>query len=200
MAGVSFAVTDMLVGHLDTFGELIRRGTFDVLLVRPLGSLYQVAASEFGLRRLGKLAQAGAVLAYALANLHVEWSPVRVAVLLAALASGVAIYGGVWIGGTALSFWTTDARETVNAFTYGGSFLTSYPLTIFGDWLRRFLAFVVPLAFVAYYPALVVLGRPDPVAGLPWLGLLSPLVGLATLAAARAAWELGVRRYRSTGS
>lgn len=200
VAGVSFALTDMLIGHLDGFGELIRTGAFDVLLLRPHGSLFQVVASEFAVRRLGRLAQSFAVLGYAVANVHVAWTPLRVAVLLVSFASGTAIFAGIWIAGTSISFWTVEIREVVNAFTYGGSYLASYPVNIFGVWLRRFLAFVVPAAFVAYYPCVVVLGKSDPVAGLPWLGLLSPVVAAATLAAGQAAWRLGVRHYRSTGS
>jgi ABC-2 type transport system permease protein len=200
VAGISFAVTDMLIGHLDTFGELIRTGTFDVLLVRPHGSLFQVVASELAIRRLGKLAQATAVLVYALIAVHVAWTPLKVALLLVTLVSGTAIFAGVWIAGASISFWTTDIREVTNVFTYGGSFLASYPIGIFGAWLRRFLAFVVPMAFVAYYPCVTILGKHDPVAGQPWLGLLSPVVALATLAAGRQAWQIGVRHYRSTGS
>ena len=200
VAGVSFAVTDMLVGHLDTFGDLIRTGTFDVLLVRPLGSLFQVVASELAIRRLGRVGQAAAVLAYALATVHVAWSPARIGMLVVALVSGTAIFTGIWIAGASISFWTTEIREVVNAFTYGGSYLASYPINLFGVWLRRFLAFVVPAAFIAYYPCTLILGKADPVAGLPWLGFLSPLVAVATLVAGRAAWHAGVRRYRSTGS
>ena len=200
VAGISFALTDMLVGHLDGFGELIRTGTFDVLLVRPHGSLFQVVASELAVRRLGKIGQAVAVLVYALANVHVAWSPLKVGLLVVTFFSGTAIFTGIWIAGASISFWTTEIREVVNAFTYGGSYLASYPINLFGVWLRRFLAFVVPAAFIAYYPCVVILGKSDPVAGLPWLGLLSPAVAAATLAAGRLAWQLGVRHYRSTGS
>jgi viologen exporter family transport system permease protein len=200
VAGISFALTDMLVGHLDGFGELIRTGTFDVLLVRPHGSLFQVVASELAIRRLGKLSQAAAVLLYAVANAPVAWSAPKVALLLLTLGTGTAIYAGIWVAGAAIAFWTTEIREVANAFTYGGSYLASYPINLFGVWLRRFLAFVVPAAFVAYYPCVVILGKPDPVAGLPWLGLLAPVVALATLAAGRLVWQLGVRHYRSTGS
>jgi ABC-2 type transport system permease protein len=200
VAGVSFALADMFVGHLDGFGDLIRTGAFDVVLMRPHGTLFQVVASELAIRRLGKLAQAGAVLVYALATVHVDWSPLKVALLLVTFASGPAIFAGIWVAGTSISFWTTEIREVVNAFTYGGSYLASYPINLFGVWLRRFLAFVVPAAFVAYYPCVVILGKTDPVAGRPWLGLLSPLVAVATLAASRQAWQFGVRHYRSTGS
>ncbi|HEY7175036.1 MAG TPA: ABC-2 family transporter protein, partial [Micromonosporaceae bacterium] len=55
-------------------------------------------------------------------------------------------------------------------------------------------------AFVAYYPALTMLRRPDPI-GLPaWTGWLSPAVGVSACACAALVWRVGVRHYRSTGS
>ena len=199
-SGISFAMADLMVGHLDTFGQRIRTGTFDVLLVRPHGSLFQVIASELALRRLARAAQAAGVLAVALSRLQIHWTAGRVIVLAVMLVCGTGIFVGVWVAGAAISFWTTEIPEAVNAFTYGGSLLTQYPIEIFGTWLRRFLAFVVPMAFVAYYPALLVLDKADPVLGLPWLGVLTPVVAVVTLAAGRALWALGERRYRSTGS
>jgi len=53
---------------------------------------------------------------------------------------------------------------------------------------------------VSYFPALHVLGRPDPL-GLPaWLQLASPLVAVAFLSVAGIAWRFGVAHYQSTGS
>ena len=70
----------------------------------------------------------------------------------------------------------------------------------FEDWMRRFFMFVVPLAFVSYFPALHLLERPDPL-GLPtWLQLASPAVAVVFLLVAGVAWRFGVAHYQSTGS
>jgi len=79
-------------------------------------------------------------------------------------------------------------------------FLTQYPLPIYGVVLRRVLAFVVPLAFVSFFPALYVLGKRDPFTSLGVIRFLSPLVAAGTLVVARLAWRAGVRHYRSTGT
>ena len=61
-------------------------------------------------------------------------------------------------------------------------------------------AYGLGFAFVAYYPALALLGRTDPV-GLPgWVGWIAPAVALPALAVAGLVWRVGVRNYRSTGS
>ena len=116
------------------------------------------------------------------------------------LVTGLVIYGAVWVTGSCIAFWTTEGGEFTNAFTYGGNFLTQYPINIYSAWARRFLAYVVPMAFVAYFPALYVLGKRDPL-GLPsFLRFVSPLVAGVALAVAGSVWRLAVRHYRSTGS
>jgi ABC-2 type transport system permease protein len=179
---------------------MIRTGEMDVILIRPLGSLFQLVSADFQLRRVGKLLQAVVVLAYALGGLHVAWTVVDVGFLLVMLAAGTTIFTSVWICGVALSFWTTETTELNNAFTYGGAFLSSYPLEIYGVWVRRLLAIGIPMAFVNYYPSLYLLDRDDPFGSPTLLRFVSPAVALATAAIAGAFWRLAVRHYRSTGS
>ena len=199
LSSITFAFTDLLIGHLDLFPRLIRDGNFDILLVRPRGTLFQVIASDFQLRRLGKAAQGVLVLVYALSALEIHWTAPRVVVLLASIPAGVLIFSAVWVVFASLAFWTTDSGEFTNAFTYGGNFLAQYPIDIYGAWLRRLLAYLIPLAFVCYFPALYVLGKQDPL-GLPReLQFLSPAVALAVAVVAGCVWRFSVRHYRSAG-
>jgi ABC-2 type transport system permease protein len=109
------------------------------------------------------------------------------------------IFGSVWVIGACIAFWTTDGGEFTNAFTYGGTFLAQYPIDIYSAWLRRFLAYLVPLAFVCYFPALFILDKPDPL-GLPrFVELASPAVALVAASAAGLIWRFAVRHYRSAG-
>jgi ABC-2 type transport system permease protein len=197
---VSFAFVDLAVGHLDLFPRMIREGTFDVVLTRPRGSLLQVIASDFQLRRLGKALQGVLVFAFALTGVDIDWNPGRLAMVSLMLVAGGLIFASVWIAGATIAFWTVDGGEFTNAFTYGGNFLTQYPISIYGEWLRRFLAFVVPMAFVCYFPALYVLDKDDPLGFPRALQFASPLVAVAAAIAAAAVWTFAVRRYRSVGS
>jgi ABC-type uncharacterized transport system permease subunit len=93
-----------------------------------------------------------------------------------------------------------ESGEVGNAFTYSGRDFASYPVTVFDGWFRTVFAYALGFAFVAYQPALALLGRPDPL-GLPvWAGYLSPLVALVAAVLATLVWRTGVRHYRSTGS
>jgi len=200
MSSVSFAVADMFATGFDVLPDHIRLGTFDRVLIRPLGAFFQTLAARLTLRRVGRIAQGAVVLAVAQGQLSLTWTPDRVAMLGLALLCGAVIFFAIFVVGAAYSFWTVEGREVMNTFTYGGTTMASYPLDIFDGWLRRTVTFILPLAFVNYYPALYILGRADPLglpAGTAWL---APLAAAACCAASGWAWGAGVRRYQSTGS
>ncbi len=200
ISSVAFAATDLAIGHLDLLPKMIREGDLDVILVRPLGSLFQVVSSDFALRRLGKGLQGLAILVVALVAVDLDWSLGRALMLVVTPIAGAFIFAGVWIALATIAFWLIDSIEVANAFTYGGNFLSQYPVNIFGSWLRRFVIFVVPLAFVSYFPSLYILDKEDPL-GLPRaLQFVSPLVAIASVAAGCLVWRFAVRHYRSTGS
>ena len=67
----------MLIGQLDQFPQKIRDGNFDILLVRPRGTLFQVIASDFALRRVARVLQGAIVLVYALVDADIDWTVLR---------------------------------------------------------------------------------------------------------------------------
>jgi ABC-2 type transport system permease protein len=200
LASVGFGLADLAVGQLDLLPELIRSGELDVMLLRPLSVLGQLCAADIALRRLGRVLAGAVTLGYALLAVDVAWTPARVLLLMISPLSAAVLLGAIWVAATSVCFWVVDGRELANSVTYGSNEFTSYPITIFSDWVRRLLAFVVPGAFVAYYPVLGLLGKPDPL-GLPVvLQWCAPLVAAVAVAAAALVWRTGLRRYVGTGS
>jgi ABC-2 type transport system permease protein len=200
LAATAFGVADLTAGQVEELPVFIRSGELDVLLLRPLSTLAQLLTADLALKRVGRVVTGLAVLGYAVAAADLEWSPLRVLLLVAAPAVGAVILGAIWVAANAVSFWLVDSREVANAFTYGSNFSMSYPITLYGPWLRRVMCFAVPSAFVAYFPALALLGRPDPL-GLPHaLRYASPVVAVAAVGVAALVWRAGVRHYQGTGS
>ena len=71
-----------------------------------------------------------------------------------------------------------------------------YPITIFGSFFRFIFTFILPIAFIAYYPSLVIL-RPDEIPLLSWL---SPLLGVLFFWLSYKIWMRGAMKYDGTGS
>ena len=198
-SGVSFNLANVLVAGVDVTAQHIRAGTFDVLLLRPVGTIVQLSAADIELKRIGRVAQGAVVLVVAMAAVDVAWTPARVASLAVILLSGFAIFGAIWVIAASLGFWTVDNRQIANSVTYAGNKLTQYPLDVFAAWLRN-IVLILPLAFVNYLPIARLLGKDD-VYGLPgWIAWTSPVVAVALAVVARAEWAFAIRHHRSTGS
>jgi len=198
---IAFAVADMISRGFDVFGPLfVKTGEFDRLLLRPRATPLQLLGYELRLMRLGRLLQGILVLAIAVSRLDLAWGLAETALLLAAVAGGVAFFLGLVVLQATLAFWTVESLEVANTLTYGGVAAAQYPLEIYHNWFRQFFTFVVPLSCVAYFPIVGILGIDDPLGAPRWFLYLSPLFGFVFLAMALIAWRLGERRYASTGS
>ena len=200
LAGCAFALADLVVGNVERLRVYVRSGLFDALLVRPLGSLGQLVTMDVAARRVGRVTFCLALLATAAAHASMPATPARIGLLVLATVAGAAIFGAIFVATATVAFWWIESGEIANGLTYGGHDFTQYPITIYGAIYRRLFAYGVGFAFVAYYPTLALLDRPDPLGAPPLLGYASPLVAVVAIAVAGTMWRTGVRHYRSTGS
>jgi len=200
LAGCAFAVADLAVGNVERLRQYVRSGLFDVLLVRPLSSLAQLAAMDVASRRVGRLAFGVAMVAVAAAHARMPVTPARLGLLVVTPVAGAMIFGAIFVATATVAFWWIESGEIANGLTYGGLSFTQYPITIYGALFRRLFAYAIGFAFVAYYPTLALLGRPDPLGAPALLSYASPAVAVAAVVAAALIWRSGVRHYRSSGS
>lgn len=200
LSSMAFTTADFVVGNIDHLKSYVRAGTLDAVLVRPLGAFGQLVLMDLPLRKALRLVLAGVVLAVALDLADIEWTPARVLLTVVAPLAGAVFFGSIFVASAGLAFWWVESGDVGHAFTYGGRDFTAYPLSVYSGWFRAVFAYGLGFGFVAYHPALVLLGRTDPL-GLPgWTGWLSPLVALVAMGVAAAVWRAGLRHYRSTGS
>lgn len=200
LSSCAFAAADVTVGNIERVKAYVRTGLLDAILVRPLGALPQLLLMDLPLRKLSRVAFGTGVLVVALARADIDWTPARVALVVAAPLGGVLFFGSIFVATATVAFWWIDSGEIANAFTYGGREFTTYPINVYSGWFRRLFAYGLGFAFVAYYPALALLGRADPLGQPAWVGYAAPGLAAAATAAAALLWRVGVRHYRSTGS
>lgn len=198
-ANLSFSLADLVVGHLDTIPAYLRAGTLDVLLLRPLPVLGQLVLTDIALKRIGRGLLATVVLVIVLLRLPIAWTPAHAALVVLTPLTGGVIFAATFITAGALQFRLVDGAEFANGFTYGGAFAAQYPTSVYPLPLRVLYTFVVPAAFTAYLPTLVILDRAGP-PGLPtWLGWCTVPAAAAALTASLLFWRSGVRHYQGGG-
>lgn len=200
VVNIAFALAEAAARGFDIFPGMVKSGEFDRLLLRPRSTVLQVLGRELQLLRVGRILQASVVLGWGASTVGVVWTPAKVGLLAAAILGGAGLFSGLFVLQATLAFWTTESLEVLNTITYGGVETAQYPLAIYRPWFRLFFTMVVPLACINYFPALAILGRPDPHGAPAFLGWAAPAVGFLFLLAAFRIWRIGVRHYRSTGS
>ncbi|MBT5831765.1 MAG: ABC transporter permease, partial [Candidatus Latescibacteria bacterium] len=191
---------DAMSRGFDMFGNMVKGGDFDRLLLRPRSTALQLAGQEFTLRRVGRLAQGFIVFIWANQHLQIVWTPEKIALCFFAIVGGICFFYALMILQATVAFWTTESLELMNTLTYGGVQTAQYPLAIYRTWFRKLFTYVVPLASVSYFPGLALLDRPDPFGSPVILHYISPLIGMTFLIIALQVWKFGVHHYRSTGS
>lgn len=198
-ADLAFAAADALGRGFDTLGSQVKRGDFDRVLARPLSPFLQVIGQELTLRRFGRFLVGALVFAWGVSQARPERSLAGAAALVAGWAGAVATFVAIVTIQGALAFWTVEGLEIMNALTYGGRQVSSYPMTAYRRFLRNFFLFLVPIGCSVYVPVCAFLHRPAFPDWPWWAGLLTPLSALPFCGLAALAWKAGIARYESSG-
>jgi ABC-2 type transport system permease protein len=184
----------------DNISLLLRRGTFDQVLTRPVSPLGWVVASYVDIRQLGRLVAGVGMLVWAGHRAGVDWTAAHLAVAALAVACCAVTVFAILVAGAALTFYTVQASEVVNVALFGGPYLSGYPMQIYGSATRLMFTWVLPFGLTVYVPTLTLLGRAGPPglgAGLLWL---TPVGAGWVALLAWLAWRRAIRHYVGTGS
>ena len=207
MSQMSFAIAEAFGHGFEGLAPQVRSGEFDQVLVRPLPVFFQVFASDFQAQRIGRFLQGATAVWFSRSDpASLPWQASNWTMLTFAVTTGAVIFFATFVLGGAWALRVVDGQELMNTFTYGGATLASYPLDLFSDPIRRAATWVLPLAFVNYFPALALLGRVAPDGILPFglspitLALSAPIVALMYLGIAVVVWDRSVMRYQGTGT
>lgn len=199
---IAFSIADAISTGFDQFGPLyIRTGHFDRVLLRPRSVFLQIFGHEIALRRVGRFLQGFIVLTWGLYTLDVDMTLWRLALMLLTIAGALCFFLSLFIFQATISFWSVESLELMNTMTYGGVESAQYPMAIYERWFRRFFTYVIPLACIAYFPVIAILGIEDPLGSTFAFQVVSPFAGILFLALAITVFHrIGLRHYASTGS
>lgn len=126
--------------------DIVRQGLLDGYLVRPMPVYRQVLLYQFPMNALGDCAAAVLLFAFALARLHLAWTPGKALYLVAAIAGAVLLEGALQTVVSTLAFRHTMG---IGVFMWVDTMVATfgnYPLRIFPVPARAILTFALPVA------------------------------------------------------
>ncbi|OIV37693.1 ABC transporter permease [Mangrovactinospora gilvigrisea] len=187
-------------GRVSTSDQLLREGEFDRFLTRPVGVLIQIVTYRASIMPIGDLLFGLSIVFIAANSLSIEWTLSKIALAAAAIVGGALVELGLQLVVSGLAMRTLSTRSLVLVIESLFSSFGKYPMKVFDVPVRFFLTFILPLAFIAYFPASVILGRSSELDVPGWIAACSPIVGMIIAFSAYVFWRLQLRHYSSVGS
>lgn len=198
---LTYAFVVSLFADLRQFSDTIREGRFDRLLVRPRGLLLQLVLNNADLMAAAGHGTLGILLfVISAGRVGIQWNMFNVLYYIAAIISGILIQGGIFIIISSLCFYFVETNSIRSIFYWNLRKFAGYPISIYHKVIQVILIYVVPFAFVNYFPAQYLLRKPDMVE-YPYVYIyIAPVVGVAVYVVAYLFWRVSVKRYYSTGN
>jgi ABC-2 type transport system permease protein len=175
--------------------ELVYNGKFDQILVRPVSPIVQVLAGAVGFNGLGNIVTGTVLIVVGIANTPIEWTPGRLLMLVILIASAATIRVAINLGSAASAFWIRAPWSMVPMFVHQLGEFAKYPITIYSVAVQALIVIAVPFAFVSFFPTAFIFG----VDAWSVQGFLTPLVAIYSVLMAVWLFNVGLRRYESTG-
>jgi ABC-2 type transport system permease protein len=174
--------------------EDVRQGTLDFALLKPINSQFLVSVRQFVVWRITDIVLGLALAIYAAMRLAQELSLREALVFPLVLVCGAVIIYSFWLILATTSFWFTRI-ENIEMIFWNIFEAGRYPIDVYPLYIRRFLTFGVPLAFITTVPARALGGALE-----ASTVVLSMLLAAAMAVVSAWFWRFGLRRYGSASS
>lgn len=192
-----YSIVECFARGFDEFAHIIKHGSLDRILVRPLGIIHQLFGTKIELSKLLRTLFGISIIIFSLIKLNIEWSILKVLVLIATFLCGCLVIWGVMLIGAGISVFSVENLEFINVFTNGAKEIAYYPINIYNKWLSRVFTFIIPVACFNYLPISYLMGYGN----LPQIVYaLSPLMGMVFIIPCLLFFTWALKKYQSTGN
>lgn len=189
----------MFLWHMRTLEDYLVQGTFDQFLLRPVSPFVMFLGREVQYLGIADFAIGASGVSLAYVNLGLHWDVGQWAFLLVAILCGALIETTISLMIACIAFWTGRSRRANQLVMQVNVMVQYYPVDIFGTIFRVIVTGLIPVAFMNYYPALMLLGKLDRVGDWWFLAYMSPVVVAILIVLASGVWRLALRQYSSSG-
>lgn len=174
--------------------ENVRKGTLDFVVTKPVDTQFWISTRKFDFGHLGALVAGSGVIAFGVFDAGLAPTGWDVAAYVSLTLCAMAIFYAINFAMMTLGIWWVRVDNLwVLSDTMMG--VSRFPIDIYGIWVQRIFMYVLPLAFLAHYPAAQLRSGADPrilLLGLAWVAI--------SLAACRIFWQTAMKSYGSASS
>ena len=174
---------------------IIKKGEFDKYLTRPINTLFHIMVEKFQVDALGELFIGILLICYSVPKLDIEVDIIRIIFTIIVIPFATLIYTSIKIVTAAFAFWIKKSGNIMLMFYMINDF-TKYPVTIYNNFVRRVITYIIPFAFTAFYPASYFLTGNNPIFNIGFTIIISTTLLLISIFI----WNRGIKSYDSAGS
>lgn len=187
---------------MGSFGELpalIQYGEFDSILTKPINPLLYLLCTKVSAGYTSNYVISITILFLCFQKLNITLSFVKLFWLIIVILGASLIQATGFMITAIPSFWIVKNEGMRGLFYTNLTQFLQYPLTIYSKGIQIVLTFILPYAFINYYPAQFFLGKGDSVFN-PVFQYMTPFVGALLFWLSYQFWRLGLDSYQSSGS
>jgi ABC-2 type transport system permease protein len=173
----------------------VQDGSFIKFYFRPINMMFYYMSEIFDIKGVTQLFVGIAVIVYSSIQLQLPWTLAHLLLLPIMLFSSALVMVAIMIIAACSAFWVVNSFPIL-ALAFKLREFAPYPITLFNQLFRFGFTFIIPLGFVAYYPAQLFLRPGDP----SLVAYFAPLVAAVAFLLAYQVWKTGVNHWTGTGS
>lgn len=184
----------LFLPNINDLPEKVRKGELDFVLTKPLDSQFLVFTFRINQNGVIAFLEGVLLIIYSSHKLSLELSPIRIIFFLLFLMCGIVIYSSILFMVSSMSIFTTKL-DFLRDFFLTISDYSKKPLEIYPRTIQFITIFLLPVAFIVYFPTLYLLSKNTTV--LPYFSIFFALISVLLT---RVFWNIVIKHYCSVSS
>lgn len=199
-AMVAVNISNVFFSHFIQVDNEVISGEFDKYLIRPIGDFKYYLMSKFNVSQFVSVFLAIAMFiksSFAVGFNYDAWSLVK---LIICMIGSILINSACMVIVGAIAFWTKKSQEVYDSILWPAQYLTFLPLSIFPKVISWSFTYIIPLAFLSFYPAAMFMDMKSEGVSIKVYGLATFFVGLLFFFVSYCIWKIGIKKYEGSGN